>query len=361
LSVPVVAKANGLVAPIYQHAYAQYVIEKSSPIIKPILDRVEPYHDNIDKVGNQLLDVAEKAAVGGAQLVRGTEMAVLKTLDDAVLTVDRTVDWVLPCTIASSQTEQDDDEATDALPMEPAPLRHAVALTEKTLARLYSILTASSQKAFYDTEDLLKLHATFQLLQQYHMHVEQSTQRLREAIANAQQFVTENMSDREKLKQRSEDVKDFVLQKRAQSIEALLAVQTRLIEATAELKTTVSHALSALSTRAPQFPASVQKNLNSLLQTFSAQWDEAINSGSVPFVSLAQTGQLTMEGLKENLAVMLQRSSMLNKVATDGLVILEKFKTAISAYYTSLGGRVEQLKSWATQNMVVGAKPAVAR
>jgi hypothetical protein len=263
----------------------------AAAVVKPVLKTVEPYHDRVDSVGNRLVDVAENVVESGTKFALRAEQVLLSPLEKAVNGVDYVVDLVLPASeqeqrkfdeqqfvdandnLSDEASTEDFPESESTVGPRPAPLKRAYEVSTKAGTRVYNVITSRSQKAYESTEELLHLRATWEILQHYQAQLEASSQKLRETLAATQQYLQETVSDREKLATSVQDAKDFGMEKIAKpTFESVLIVQNRLVEALAEVRSSVTHSIDAVRNRVPSLPFNIQErkllNPSMLVLTF---------------------------------------------------------------------------------------------
>jgi hypothetical protein len=286
--VPVV-EAN----PLTKYA-ADTAVKVASAVATPVLKTVQPYQNTVDSLGNKAVDMAEGVIQTGVSVISaGTKVAdtvLLSPLEKAVNGVDRVVDWALPPTekelkAADNQEFVDAaaDESFDSLDSNgvvlprPAPFKRAYEVTAKAASRAINVVSTRGQKAYAETEEYFHLRSTLEILGQYQSQLEASSKKLRDTIASTQAYLQETVTDREKLSQSLTDAKEFGMEKIAKpTFDSVLAVQNRLIESLADVRSSVNHSIDLVRKRLPSLPFNVQENLNALVTKASKRWEETL-------------------------------------------------------------------------------------
>jgi len=319
----------------YTKAVADTAVKVAGVVVQQMLKTVEPYHDQVDMYGNKVLDVAENAVVTGKQIVVKAEDTVLAPLDAAVKGVDYVVDYVLPPSSKEKQPEEEDDQFVDAdesIDSRPQPFSRAYQVTTKATSRLYGIVSAGGQKAIHDTEELLRLRATLEILQEYHSHLEASSQRLKETLQSTSAYLAEATRDREKFVQSVNEAKEFGIEKIAKpTMDSVLVVQQKLIDATVEMRTTVTRAIATMSSRVPSMPSGLQSRLSQLVQSVQKRWENTLQLISEPSASLKE-GKLSIDDLLANVKDLTNKSLQMIDVSTEGIQLVSTAKGLIGGY-----------------------------
>lgn len=354
----------------------KFVQRVQQDVVRPITETMDSTKKAVTKSLDQL--VVEPVRFAAVQvdhkLVTPVSQTVLKTADTAVSQAANVVDWLLPpptaanvaaVSAASNEGEEEEDSQIEQLLMDangdplPAsamksleengtqPLRRALRLTETTAQRLLALFQHRSQSALKQTEELLHVRSTLDLLQQYHQHLEASSLRLRETVRLAEQFLLENMKSAEKRQATASEVSEFVQTKRDQlakpTLEAVMGIQARLIETMTEVKVTVSRTLHAVQGQWPVLPERVQNATSQVVNAVSSQWEHVMRSAGPLTEGLQSTNtMLTVENLLSHISALTKRASALLHVSTESLSVVDKVKATLTAYSPSWTADVSQ-------------------
>jgi hypothetical protein len=340
LEVPIVNTSVTKVKEIYnehlENPVTDYVVQKAVSISKPILRTIEPYHQIIDGAGNYAIDTAERVIDVGKSYATGAsntytsmkgsiEGTLLHNIHSALSVYDAAVDYVLPPT-EEEALKQIAEVGTEEVISE-SPFRKIFVITNKAGKRFFGILTRKTTKITQVNPEILNLHSTLDLLSYFHQHVENSSKKLRDTISSTRKFLLEN-------------TKEFVEDKKGVTVETVLAVQNRLIEAVTEFKSNLSGALAVVKTRSIKFPGSLQDRISALTTVLGTKWNETLTLSS----NIAEKN-VNVDKLLKNLASLTERAGSLVGVSVDGMAVIHSAKDVVVEYYSKAGAKVEDIKS----------------
>ncbi|KAI3644205.1 hypothetical protein MP228_010369 [Amoeboaphelidium protococcarum] len=363
------------------------VINYGQENVLPVAGRVvEPFHGLIDGTANRVIDGAE--LVGSA--VMSTEKRILGGMDSVVDVVENVVDWALPSptqsqarsgspalvngvgeefenSVANEEADGDVDENAEMIAQlkrnrseNPAPFLHAYHLSLKTAQRLLSIVASHAPSK----DNMAVLKSTRQLLHHYQVQLQESTQKLQEAMQQAQHFLAESIEKRvgtpEERSQMLNNTKNYINAQTKPTLQKIYAVQNKLVEAVTEVKTVITSLMMAMFNKVDSnLPFGIKSKVEYLVSGFRTKWDQFSKTIAHPLSpsrqakkktnqdgeqeSSAEDDEAEYESLMDMLRQTTSRAVDLNTLSNEGLEMLKQAKQVVDGYYSYATSRASDV------------------